>query len=82
MREGFLQGTLEILILKTLTWGPMHGYGVARSIGERSGGDLEVEDAALYRLEPVAHERQGAVQHHVHGIVEVGAPHLLFETDG
>lgn len=44
-----VRGTLDVLVLKTLTWGPMHGYGVARWIGDRSGGDLQVEDAALYQ---------------------------------
>ena len=44
-----LQGTLDVLILKTLTWGPAHGYGVSRAIRERSEGTLAVEDAALYQ---------------------------------
>ena len=44
-----LQGTLDVLILKTLSWTPMHGYGVARWIGERTHGVLEVDDAALYK---------------------------------
>ncbi len=44
-----LQGTLDVLILKTLTWSAAHGYGVSRAIRERSGGTLAVEDAALYQ---------------------------------
>ncbi len=44
-----LQGTLDVLILKTLTWGAAHGYGVSRVIRERSEGTLAVEDAALYQ---------------------------------
>ena len=44
-----LQGTLDVLILKTLTWGPMHGYAVSRSIRERTDDVLRVEDAALYQ---------------------------------
>ena len=44
-----LQGTLDVLILKTLTWGAAHGYGVSRAIRERSEGTLAVEDAALYQ---------------------------------
>ncbi len=43
-----LQGTLDGLILKTLSWGPRHGYGVARWIHEISGETLHVEDRALY----------------------------------
>ena len=44
-----LQGTLDVLILKTLTWGAAHGYAVSRAIRERSEGTLAVEDAALYQ---------------------------------
>lgn len=44
-----MQGTVAVLILKTLTWGPMHGYDISRSIRQRSDGALGVEDAALYQ---------------------------------
>jgi transcriptional regulator len=44
-----LQGTVAVLILKTLSWGPMHGYDVSRNIRQRSDGALELEDAALYQ---------------------------------
>jgi PadR family transcriptional regulator, regulatory protein PadR len=44
-----LQGTLGVLILKTLSWGPMHGYGVSRWIRQRTHDVLTVEDAALYQ---------------------------------
>ena len=44
-----LHGTLDVLVLKTLSWGPMHGYGISRSIEERTGRVLEIEDAALYK---------------------------------
>jgi len=43
-----LQGTLAVLILKSLTWGPMHGYGIARWIQEISEEELLVEDGSLY----------------------------------
>ena len=43
-----LQGTLDILVLKTLTWGPRHGYAVARWIKDTSDGTITVEDRALY----------------------------------
>ena len=43
-----LQGTLDVLILKTLTWGPRHGYAVARWIRDTSDDVLAVEDRALY----------------------------------
>ena len=43
-----LQGTLDVLVLKALTWGPRHGYAVARWIGESSNEELSIEDGALY----------------------------------
>ncbi len=43
-----LQGTLDVLILKTLTWGPMHGYGVAHWIRQRTADALRIDDGALY----------------------------------
>ena len=46
---GLLQGTVDVLILRTLSWTSMHGYGIARWISERSDGALAVEDAALYQ---------------------------------
>ena len=44
-----IQGTVGLLILKTLTRGPQHGYGVSAWIRERSGGELGLDDAALYQ---------------------------------
>ena len=44
-----VQGTLDLLVLRTLASGAMHGYGVATAVHQRTGGDLAVEDAALYQ---------------------------------
>ena len=44
-----LKGTLDLLILKTLSWGPMHGFGIALWLDERSSGALGVDDSALYQ---------------------------------
>lgn len=44
-----LKGTLDLLIQKTLTWGPMHGYAIATWLEQRSHGDLGVDDSALYQ---------------------------------
>ena len=44
-----LQGTVDVLILKTLTEGPTHGYGVSQLIRERTEGILGLDDAALYQ---------------------------------
>jgi PadR family transcriptional regulator, regulatory protein PadR len=46
--SGLLQGTLEMLVLKTLTWGPMHGYGIASWIESATGDVLRVEEGSLY----------------------------------
>lgn len=44
-----LKGTLDLLTLKALSWGPMHGYGIATWLEQRSGGELGVDDSALYQ---------------------------------
>jgi PadR family transcriptional regulator PadR len=44
-----MQGTVAVLILKTLSWGAQHGYDISRSIRQRSDGALGLEDAALYQ---------------------------------
>jgi PadR family transcriptional regulator len=43
-----IQGTLDVLVLKTLSWGPRHGFGIARWIRESTADALQVEDRALY----------------------------------
>ena len=46
--DELLRGTLDALILKTLSWGPRHGYSIARWIKSASDDSLTVEDRALY----------------------------------
>src|SRR5437867_10722335 len=57
-RIELLQGTLDMLILQTLRWGPQHGYGIAQAIRAGSGDVLQVETGSMY---PALHrlERQG-----------------------
>jgi len=43
-----LKGTLDVLILKTLSWGPAHGYAVFRWLRECSDNELRIEEGALY----------------------------------
>jgi transcriptional regulator len=43
-----LRGTLDVLILKALSWGPQHGYAVARWIRQRTDGQMLIEEGALY----------------------------------
>jgi PadR family transcriptional regulator PadR len=59
-RIELLQGTLDLLILTTLQWGPQHGYAVSLAIKANSGDVLRVETGSLY---PALHrlEKQGWV---------------------
>ena len=43
-----LQGTLDLIVLKTLSWGAMHGFGIARWIQRTTGDVLQVEEGSLY----------------------------------
>jgi transcriptional regulator len=58
---GLMQGTLDLLLLKALSWGPMHGYDVNRWLRQTTGQALTVEEGALY---PALHrlEARGWVQ--------------------
>jgi PadR family transcriptional regulator, regulatory protein PadR len=47
-RDEILPGTLEMLVLKTLSLGPLHGYGVAQHIRQLSNDVLQVEEGSLY----------------------------------
>ena len=55
MKTELLHGTLDVLILKILSWGPMHGFGIGRWIEQLSENELRIEEGslypALYRLE-------------------------------
>src|SRR5919205_1161892 len=55
LRKDRLHGTLDALVLKTLSWGPRHGYAIARWIRETSADAIQIEEGslypALYRLE-------------------------------
>lgn len=59
-RLPVVKGTLDLLVLKALSWTPMHGFEVTSWLEDRSGGALEFDDSAvyqaLYRL-----EKQGLV---------------------
>ena len=44
-----LKGTLDLLVLKTLSWSPMHGFGIAKRLEEHAEGEVEIDDSALYQ---------------------------------
>jgi transcriptional regulator len=56
-----LQGTLDLLILQTLQWGPRHGHGIGQSIRAKSGDLLQVEHGSIY---PALHRlrREGWIE--------------------
>ena len=54
-RLQLLQGTLDLLVLQTLRWGPAHGYGISQAIWSRSAEVLKVETGSLY---PALHRLQ------------------------
>ena len=58
---AYISGTLDLLILKTLTWGPRHGYAIARWLEDTTDDALHIEEGslypALYRL-----ERRGLIE--------------------
>jgi PadR family transcriptional regulator, regulatory protein PadR len=43
-----IQGTLNVLILKTLSWGPTNGYAIAQWVRQTTEGDIDLEEGALY----------------------------------
>jgi len=47
--NDLLHGTLDVLVLKTLSWAPMHGYSIAKWIEDRTRNELDIVDAALYK---------------------------------
>ena len=57
----FKRGAIELLILKTLSWGPMHGYAIAKWIQDTTADTLRVEEGSLY---PALHrlENKGAIE--------------------
>ena len=59
-RIELLQGTLDLIILQTLRWGPRHGYGIAQLIRANTQGVLQVDTGSLY---PALHrlEQDGAI---------------------
>ena len=60
-RIELLQGTLDLLILQTLVWGPQHGYGLSQSIRLHSGERFQVDTGSLY---PALHrlEKQRSIR--------------------
>jgi transcriptional regulator len=47
--NDLLHGTLDLLVLKTLSWEPMHGYGISQWIERHTANELTILDSALYK---------------------------------
>ena len=45
-----VKGTVDMLVLKALSWGPMHGFGISQWLEERSRGALGLDDSAMYQV--------------------------------
>jgi PadR family transcriptional regulator, regulatory protein PadR len=86
-----LKGTLDLLVLKALTWEPMHGFGIASWLDQHSNGALGVDDSAMYqalhRLEGRGHiEAEWGVTENnrrarYYKLTAAGRRHLRAETD-
>lgn len=59
-RLPVVKGTLDLLVLKALSWTPMHGFEITSWLEERSGGALEFDDSAVYQA-VYRLEKQGLV---------------------
>lgn len=87
---ALIRGTLDVLVLKTLTWSPMHGFEITSWLERQSGGRLDVEDSALYqalrRLEDrgFVHAEWGVTENNrkarYYRISTAGRAHLRAET--
>ena len=88
----FLKGTVDMLVLKSISWGPMHGFGIALWLEEQSGGSLDMDDAAMYQ---VLHRLEGRGyvdaqwkttennrRARFYRLTAAGRAHLARETDG
>jgi PadR family transcriptional regulator PadR len=46
---GLVHGTVDLLVLRTLAWEPMHGYAISQFVSGKTGGAIAIESAALYQ---------------------------------
>jgi hypothetical protein len=77
-RTDLMQGTLELLILKTLSRGSMHGYGIAQRIHEAVDDVLRVEDGSLYPALYRMEERGGF---HLNGVFQKTTAEPVLQID-
>ena len=90
-KSNLLQGTLEILILKTVALGPIHGYAIAQRIQQISGEVLQIQQGslypALYRLEERGyiqaewHESEQGRMAKYYNVTKKGAKQLVVDRE-
>src|SRR4051812_18283313 len=88
---ALLKGTLDVLVLKTLSWTPMHAFEIAAWLEQRSDGRLAVEDAALMQALHRMEERgllaadwgvtEKGRRARYYSLTKAGRAHLKAETD-
>jgi transcriptional regulator len=86
-----LKGTLDLLVLKTLSWGPQHGFGIAQWLEARARGEVVIEDGALYHALHRLEERRllqstwgvtgNGRKARYYRLTEAGRRHLSTEAD-
>ena len=87
---ALVKGTLDVLVLKALSWGPMHGFEITTWLEENSDGALDVDDSALYHALHRMEERGlitaewGVTENNrrarYYGVTSAGRAHLRTET--
>ncbi|HVT38612.1 MAG TPA: PadR family transcriptional regulator [Gemmatimonadaceae bacterium] len=90
LRLPVVKGTLDSLVLKALSWGPMHGFEIVTWLERQSGGLLDLEDSALYQALHRMEERRLVVAEwaiseknrraRYYRLAEGGRRHLRAET--
>jgi DNA-binding PadR family transcriptional regulator len=74
----FLKGTLDLMILKTLSWAPTHGYGVARWIEQCTDDVLQVEEGSLF---PALHKLEEKGRAKFYRLTATGKKQLAAAND-
>jgi transcriptional regulator len=87
---ALVKGTLDVLVLKALSWGPMHGFEITTWLEDNSGGTLDVDDSALYHALHRMEQRGlitaewGMTENNrrarYYGVTSAGRAHLRAET--
>jgi PadR family transcriptional regulator PadR len=87
---ALVKGTLDVLVLKALSWGPMHGFEITTWLEDSSGGALDVADSALYHALHRMEERRligaewGVTENNrrarYYSVTSAGRAHLRAET--